>query len=872
MNEWSLKEVFIMKNGSIPLPENKNKCHMAKKYTVLHKKSNVLVNGEPKLPSASTLQYGEIAINYAVGGETLSIKNAADKVVEFSSKNKILSGVESALTEVNNTIEKDEEVIAVALNDLNRQIGNIPIVDRTSQLINDSAFVTTADTADFITGYTETDPTVPAWAKAENKPTYTASEVGAMATSERGNYLTTATTIPNVDNYFDDVEYDSGTKRINFKHGSTIKDYIDATDFIKDGMVDEVKISTPTAGTNSGVTCLVVTFNTDAGKEDIEIPLSQIFNANNYYTKTEADGKFITGYTETDPTVPAWAKAANKPSYTASEVGAQEALVSGTNIKTINNESLLGSGNITISAETPLTVEVGLDNNGYPAIVSGTYAEIKAALIAGRHVVMKVTQDYEIGYAQYYSFDVVTSEYSDPFVFKMHPNNETVWEFAWDKRDNLIMRWGGTSLSVLVNGQQVGWYSPELCEGSREQEYQSIDISVPTKTSDLTNDSGFITGYTETDPTVPAWAKAASKPSYTADEVGAMATSERSNYSTTAHTHDQYSLTSHTHSQYATTAHTHTAAEVGAMATSERGNYLTTATTIPTEASIEASGFTKNALTGYTETDPTVPAWAKAESKPSYTAAEVGAMATSERSNYSTTAHTHEQYSLTSHTHTAAEVGAMATSERGNYLTTATTIPTEASIEASGFTKNALTGYTETDPTVPAWAKAASKPTYTASEVGAMAASERSNYSTTAHTHEQYSVTSHTHSQYSLTSHTHTAAEVGAMATSERGNYLTTVTTIPTESTISGSGFTKNAITGINVNGTAATITNGVAEINVQSGGGSTLPSVTAADNGKVLMVVNGAWAAVMPTTVYTGTDTPLSSIGNDGDIYLQTS
>ena len=133
-----------------------------------------------------------------------------------------------------------------------------------------------------------------------------------------------------------------------------------------------------------------------------------------------------------------------------------------------------------------------------------------------------------------------------------------------------------------------------------------------------------------------------------------------------------------------------------------------------------------------------------------------------------------------------------------------------------------------------------------------MATSERSNYSTTAHTH--------------------TAAEVGAMATSERGNYLTTATTIPTESTIAGSGFTKNAITGINVNGTAATITNGVAEINVQGGGGSTLPSVTAADNGKVLMVVNGAWAAVMPTTVYTGTDTPLSSIGNDGDIYLQTS
>ena len=45
---------------------------------------------------------------------------------------------------------------------------------------------------------------------------------------------------------------------------------------------------------------------------------------------------------------------------------------------------------------------------------------------------------------------------------------------------------------------------------------------IPAKTSDLTNDSGFITGYTETDPTVPAWAKAASKPKYTASEVGAL--------------------------------------------------------------------------------------------------------------------------------------------------------------------------------------------------------------------------------------------------------------------------------------------------------------------------------------------------------------
>ena len=50
------------------------------------------------------------------------------------------------------------------------------------------------------------------------------------------------------------------------------------------------------------------------------------------------------------------------------------------------------------------------------------------------------------------------------------------------------------------------------------------------------------------------------------------------------------------------------------------------------------------------------------------------------------------------------------------------------------------------------------------------------------------------------------------------------------------------------------------------------LPPVTSADNGKILTVVNGTPTWVTPTTIYTGTGTPSSSQGVDGDIYLQTS
>ena len=46
----------------------------------------------------------------------------------------------------------------------------------------------------------------------------------------------------------------------------------------------------------------------------------------------------------------------------------------------------------------------------------------------------------------------------------------------------------------------------------------TMTLTGPTKVSDLTNDSGFI--ITETDPTVPSWAKESTKPSYNFSEIG----------------------------------------------------------------------------------------------------------------------------------------------------------------------------------------------------------------------------------------------------------------------------------------------------------------------------------------------------------------
>ena len=97
--------------------------------------------------------------------------------------------------------------------------------------------------------------------------------------------------IPAVSGYADAVKYNSTTKYVEFYHGTTAGTKVfeyDASPFLIDGMVQNVEIKSVEI---SGVatTCLVISFNTDAGKQDINIPISEIFDASNYYTKSEVD-------------------------------------------------------------------------------------------------------------------------------------------------------------------------------------------------------------------------------------------------------------------------------------------------------------------------------------------------------------------------------------------------------------------------------------------------------------------------------------------------------------------------------------------------------------------------------------------------------
>ena len=91
-----------------------------------HIKSNVVIEGKPKLPTAEVLVEGELAVNYAEGYETISLRNSSSDITTFSSddyytKKKLGSGFtgDNSANTVTSVIEENEEVVAYALNDLN---------------------------------------------------------------------------------------------------------------------------------------------------------------------------------------------------------------------------------------------------------------------------------------------------------------------------------------------------------------------------------------------------------------------------------------------------------------------------------------------------------------------------------------------------------------------------------------------------------------------------------------------------------------------------------------------------------------------------------------------------------------------------------
>ncbi len=211
-----------------------------------------------------------------------------------------------------------------------------------------------------------------------------------------------------------------------------------------------------------------------------------------------------------------------------------------------------------------------------------------------------------------------------------------------------------------------------------------------------TNPAGYISSYTETDPTVYSWAKATTKPSYTASEVG-LGNVPNLSFSG-SNTGDETTLTIKT--------------KLGTASTSADG-YLTSTDWNIFNNKQPAGSY----LTSYTETDPI---W------------------NANKANYSTTSQANLLYKPIGYspdlsgysTKTVADtlylgIGATASNSsllenhNASYFQTALGYTPYNATNPAGY----ISSYTETDPTVYSWAKATTKPSYTASEVGGRSSS-----------------------------------------------------------------------------------------------------------------------------------------------------
>lgn len=447
------------------------------------------------------------------------------------------------------------------------------------------------------------------------------------------------------------------------------------------------------------------------GSRAVEI---KIPNAPSKTSELTNDSGFITDYTETDPTVPSWAKQSSKPTYTAAEVGAEPAGISKTKVDTHN---------IDTTSHNDMRLEIQALNDGLNAFLS---------------------------------CDQTTRDKLAELIVDIQSNQDTIEALTSGKinisdiADNLT-----TNIATKPLSAAQGVVLKKLVD----------DIVVPTKVSQLTNDSGYITSVPVT--SVNGLTGAVK---ITTDSIGAQPAGN-------------YALKS----------------ELGTMAAKSTVAKADLASDVQTSLNKANS-----ALQSYTETDPTVPAWAKAASKPSYSKSEVGLGNVDNVRQYSvnnpppypvisvnkktgaisltpadigadsagTASSLVSAHNTSTDAHTDIRNALNTKQAKGDYALRSE-LPTKVSQLTND--KGYLTGYTETDPTVPAWAKAASKPTYSKSEVGLGNVDNVKQYS--ASNPPPYPVTS--------------------------------------------------------VNGKTGAVTI------------SALPAVTTADNGKVLMVVNGQWQVV---------------------------
>lgn len=432
--------------------------------------------------------------------------------------------------------------VKLSASDVGALPSTTPIPSKTSDIENDSGY---------ITDYTETDPTVPAWAKQEQKPSYSKSEVGL------GN-------VDNVKQYSASNPPPYPVISVNSKMGAITLDADDVGARPSDWM--------PSAE-NVGAVPTTRKVNGKALSADITLSASDVSARPSTWT----------------------------PSY--SDVGADKSGTASSAVSTHNTKADAHSDIrlLITGLTTRLDALANSDDDTLDQM-----AEVVSYIKANRDLIDQITTG-KVSVADIVN-NLTTNVSNKPLSAAQGVALKTLID-AITVPTKLSQLTDDSTHRTVTDTEKSAWNAKSNFSGNYADLSGKPTIpTVPTKVSAFTNDAGYITGYTETDPTVPSWAKAADKPSYSKSEVGLGNVDNVKQYS--ASNPPPYPVTS---------------------VNGKTGAVTLAIPTVPTNVSAFAND--AGYITDYTEIDPTVPSWAKAASKPSYTASEVGAVPTTRTVN-----------------------------------------------------------------------------------------------------------------------------------------------------------------------------------------------------------------------------------------------
>ena len=317
--------------------------------SLIHLKSSV----SGKIPTAEQLNYGEIAINYAKDSEAIFFKNSENNVVEVKTNSAVVEELNTKQDKTDNALATTAKTVTGAINEINTKVSNIPTVN---------------------------DPKVSIKMNGVEKGSFTLNQASAGEV-DLGTVLTEHQSLKTING-----ETITGSGDISVK-GDTVKCRIDQSTMVSGGdgtqenpyvfkmSLEDVKkykdcdfVEIYDSSSNTSVYSFYRTmtgiFYTPFIPDVYSGCLAGAFIGDESSTAEQIGFAFYSLHISDEVESGDTALVSSRAVYYALQAK-QDKLTSGTNIKTINNQSILGSGNVDISAPI-YVVPMIMSTDGYP--------------------------------------------------------------------------------------------------------------------------------------------------------------------------------------------------------------------------------------------------------------------------------------------------------------------------------------------------------------------------------------------------------------------------------------------------------------------------------------------------------------------------